>query len=363
MALKKLIYTLQVVFVALVLSIGVQYAFAAWSGPQNDPPNCISGQAGCDAPIHAGSENQVKPGGLSLNTLNVTAGSALLGNVGIGTVTPASKLEVVGPGIPEVRISSTDGFGPAQLSFYSDRGLGGEWRPGYIISGDNGGYTGRLDFFTNGIGQFGTPVRAMSLVNGNVSLGNEGQRFVFGANIDDTNNSLYRQPGNGSSILTSPVDFGFESYGNRRVTIKGGGNVGIGNTDPAQKLDVTGNIQASGTICANGGTNCIGSSGGTLRLATVLGLGNITLNGSSKPWPDHLKCNYGGQAYVFNLFRKTLSNSSASYISILVGGTGLGDAIWDQSGNITQPVGDCNVSMQALCAQADRCFYSDGTQP
>ncbi|GAF84349.1 unnamed protein product, partial [marine sediment metagenome] len=40
------------------------------------------------------------------------------------------------------------------------------------------------------------------------------------------------------------------------------GNVGIGKTNPGQALDVSGNIEASGTICDTGGTNCIGSGAG-----------------------------------------------------------------------------------------------------
>jgi len=37
------------------------------------------------------------------------------------------------------------------------------------------------------------------------------------------------------------------------------GNIGINTNDPGERLEVNGNIQASGSICSDGGTNCIGS--------------------------------------------------------------------------------------------------------
>ncbi|MEO8146882.1 MAG: hypothetical protein ABI723_04545 [Bacteroidia bacterium] len=40
-----------------------------------------------------------------------------------------------------------------------------------------------------------------------------------------------------------------------RMFISNNGNIGIGNSAPAQKLDVTGNIKASGTVIANGGNS------------------------------------------------------------------------------------------------------------
>lgn len=48
------------------------------------------------------------------------------------------------------------------------------------------------------------------------------------------------------------------------MAISGTGNVGIGNSSPGTKLDVTGSIRASGDICSNNGANCLNSvSGGS----------------------------------------------------------------------------------------------------
>jgi hypothetical protein len=38
----------------------------AWTGPQNSPPNCVSGQTGCDAPINVGTTAQFKNGNIGL---------------------------------------------------------------------------------------------------------------------------------------------------------------------------------------------------------------------------------------------------------------------------------------------------------
>jgi len=45
-----------------------------------------------------------------------------------------------------------------------------------------------------------------------------------------------------------------------KMTILNNGNIGIGKTNPGRKLDVAGDIRASGTVCDN--TGCIGSGGG-----------------------------------------------------------------------------------------------------
>jgi hypothetical protein len=95
------------------------------------------------------------------------------GNVGIGTANPSSTLEITSGGITELKLSSRAFFGPTRFSMISDKELPDEWRPTFIESGDNGSFTGRMDFFTNGTGianKFGS-LRAMSITNGKVGVG------------------------------------------------------------------------------------------------------------------------------------------------------------------------------------------------
>lgn len=97
------------------------------------------------------------------------------GKIGIGLSNPGTTLEVASSsGNNGINISKTGGgFGSGRLSIWSDRNTANEWRPGYIESGDNGTFTGRLDFFTNGTTSANKTgsVLGMSVVNGRVGVG------------------------------------------------------------------------------------------------------------------------------------------------------------------------------------------------
>ncbi|MBI4215749.1 MAG: hypothetical protein HY602_03425 [Parcubacteria group bacterium] len=67
-----------------LLGIGIR-VFAAWVGPTANPPG-----NNADAPVNIGSLEQTKAGILRLPTLTVA------NNLGIGTLNPTQKLEVVG---------------------------------------------------------------------------------------------------------------------------------------------------------------------------------------------------------------------------------------------------------------------------
>ena len=62
--------------IILTAALSVNYLFAAWTGPTQAPPG-----GNTSTPIHIGSTNQVKDGGLSLDALSVFGGGYFQGDV------------------------------------------------------------------------------------------------------------------------------------------------------------------------------------------------------------------------------------------------------------------------------------------
>ncbi len=75
----------------------LSFAIFAWTSPPGAPPTCPVGEPGCETPLHTGTAGQSKTGGLLLNTGGASTGLIVEhGNVGIGTLTPSVKMEVIG---------------------------------------------------------------------------------------------------------------------------------------------------------------------------------------------------------------------------------------------------------------------------
>ena len=170
------------------------------------------------------------------------------GNVGIGTSSPSYLLNVKGDDASILIQDSTTGFAN-QAS-------------GVILTCSGADGTPRTDVqrkvkvngdaltFTRGVSDT-EHMRIDS--SGNVGIGNTTtpQRLTVGEGVatiglqpDDTNGSYIRVGGTGASTNILRI-LGHNDV--EKMRIDASGNVGIGTTSPAQKLDVNGNIRVQGT--------------------------------------------------------------------------------------------------------------------
>ena len=81
---------IKVSVIALAITLGVTYAYAVWTGPTVAPPD-----GNVDAPINVGEIDQIKDGGLGVETLAVFGNSAVSGymKVGFSSVSCTTSLE------------------------------------------------------------------------------------------------------------------------------------------------------------------------------------------------------------------------------------------------------------------------------
>lgn len=140
-----------------------------------------------------------------------------LGNVGINNASPSSSLDVGGA----VTVGPTVAIGSTQLSEMNFRQIN-KAAPTYAMDA-----TARLNYYADSAGGY---VRSLDIVS---SSYNTPSQIKFFTSSD------------GATIA-------------EKMRIDSSGNVGIGTTAPAQKLDVAGNIRLTGNIVSPNDI-CIGS--------------------------------------------------------------------------------------------------------
>ncbi|HLP78062.1 MAG TPA: hypothetical protein VK327_14225 [Candidatus Paceibacterota bacterium] len=203
------------------------------------------------------------------------------GGMGIGTANPQGSLHVYSANNPTIaRIQSSGGFGSGRLEFVSNpQGDVNEWRPGYIQSTDNGGFTGGLAFFVNGTGganKFSSN-EVMRVVNGAVGIGTTSPQATL-----DVNGSLRINQG---TVFNRVQDGIFDAGASPTATTKV-----VTNSFPIAFSTVP-NVTA--TAVNQAGSDYPDAFAVTIRRVTTTNLViNIVRLDSGNPWGQNLRIAY-----------------------------------------------------------------------
>lgn len=178
------------------------------------------------------------------------------GNVGIGTNSPSSKLDVVDSNVV-VKSNASSGYG----SFYANGATGGQSHYFFginstetaRISSDAGNYlvfsTGsaaseRMRINSSGNVGIGTssPAAKLDIISGTARMYFSNQSATAFFTAVNTSNSAYAPMAiNGSELILKTGDA-------ERMRIASSGNVGIGTTGPNETLHVQGTFRATGNV-------------------------------------------------------------------------------------------------------------------
>ena len=246
------------------------------------------------------------------------------GNVGIGTTSPQSKLDV------SHTIRTIGAATPSSGKGVEIRYLSGDVGSVLSYNRDSSSYTPlRLEGSVITLRESGSAV--LTVDGGNVGIGTtspakkldvRGGYFI--TSDGGTNEEAFVQGGNGYAYFGN-YSTGKAAFGNSEdwtTLVADGGNVGIGTTSPTQKLEVAGNIKLSGYI--------VDSNSEIIDFA----VNDLKVQGK------HIDAEFGVWARSYGTVRQMGIDGGASYMGLYTSGTE--KVRIDTSGNVgigtTSPV-------------------------
>ena len=212
------------------------------------------------ANITTGTINDARLPDLITSNINILSGTSYFNKIGVNTTTPSSDIHVRNNIQTEIQVTSDSnasliGLGRSE----SITGFNGVLRYGntdsafsqfsdpYSLDILNYG-TGNLNFYLNPSSIAGTTGgffwhketnRLMALTSaGNLGVG--------------LTNPAYKLQVNGTAYVSGDVEFANNLNLTNNLILASGGSIGINSSSPAQKLDVVGNIAATGNIVSVG---------------------------------------------------------------------------------------------------------------
>lgn len=301
--MKNITQSIKIITIALVLSVSIAYV-SAWTAPTATPPG-----GNVSAPLNTSNASQYKDGALGIGGYlqvyssilsNVERGdltSGILGSIGLyGKKPGAAKPNQSGWTIYNME----EYGGRSGLSiweYYDTNGNGTTCESGEtctdrfnIARGGNVGIgvsapTAKLDILGDNTGVNGIQIKTISSAPNTAPVGiklsnNLGDAAGAGGThyvgVDYAGNFRIERP---TAVGPNYMDF----------LIDPTGNVGIGVPAPTKKLDVAGDIKASGDICTT--TKCLNSVGGG---------GKILSSSLSSIFCPSTTINIGGRSFSIN---------------------------------------------------------------
>jgi hypothetical protein len=270
-----------VIGLTLGLSISFQSLFADYTAPLHNPPTCLSGEPGCDAPLNIGSSPQNKMGTLQISNGLIVQG----GNVGIGTDNPNTKLNLYDSASgPIINLQGrTTNYRGIKIA---DTGNDEKWFAGandsnnYVIR--KAGATDALTVgFASGNVGIGKAAPGEKLeVDGSVYVNKEGSGFIVDAGVGGNKRvGLMKYSGiEGALVHGNNVPLRFGQVNQINVTggtfttqmlINNSGNVGIGTTTPSALLTLSAEDRTGGEPTYGGVLKIITGGGATSTVGGI----------------------------------------------------------------------------------------------